>query len=74
MEADSFIDAMRGLFFIGKNEPDESKRYGNFPQFRISMKRLFSSDAKQTKYNGMINALSDLMDKARNEMEKVWKR
>lgn len=74
IEADSFVDAMRGLFFIGKNEPDETKRYGNFPQFRISMKRLFSSDAKQTKYNGMINALSDMMDKTRDEMDKIWKR
>ncbi len=72
-DAESFIDAMRGLFFIGKNEMDETRRYGNFPQFRISMRRLFASESKQSKYNAMINSLSGLMDKTRDEMEKIWK-
>jgi hypothetical protein len=72
-EAARFTDDIRKLFFVSKNEISEERKYASFPQFRINLLRLFSSHETHTKYNGMINNISSLLDKARNEIENAKK-
>ena len=64
-DARRFSDSVRDLFLTPRHELNEALQYGNFPQFRINIRRLFSSNTQHDKYFGLIKQLSEQLDKAR---------
>ncbi|NPV01486.1 MAG: hypothetical protein HPY53_08910 [Brevinematales bacterium] len=65
-DARRFSDAVRDLFLTPRHELNEALQYGNFPQFRINIRRLFSSNTQHDKYFGIIKQVSDQLNKARD--------
>jgi hypothetical protein len=59
------VEDVRGLFYPSKNEYNDARRYGSFQQFRISVRRIFSTNSIQNRYNNLVAQISNQLDDTR---------
>ena len=69
-KAKLFVDDVRDLFFPLKNEYNEARKYGSFQQFKINVRRLFSTSNLQIRYTKLIEQIFSLLDETRYQVIK----
>ena len=65
-DARRFSEEVRDLFLTPHHELNETIQYGNFPQFKINVRRLFSANTAHDKYFGLMKQISDQLNKSRD--------
>lgn len=65
-----FLDDVRTLFFPARNEYNEIRSNGTFPQFKINVRRLFGPRMTQNHYYSSIDGISEKLDHARFSLMK----
>lgn len=66
--AKEFLVEVRSLIYPAPKEHNEILLYGNFPQFRICLRRLFSSHEVYSRFNGMMNDIVTAYDRAKESL------